>query len=80
MTFRTAVVRTWSCCGGSDPLKTALHGVSTLAEMPSNDREVGMVVETTTEPRTPPSRWAVKGAAQMASALQEAQGEAGKGL
>jgi hypothetical protein len=78
--FRAAVVQTWSYCGGSDPVKTSLRGVSTRAEMRTNDCEVGTAVETTTGLKTPPLRWVVMAAAaQMASALlPEAQAEAEK--
>jgi hypothetical protein len=83
--FWAAAARTWSYCGGSDPVKTFLRGAagaSTRAEMPTNlnDLEVGTGVETTTGLKTPPLRWAVMAPAQMASGLlPEAQAEAEKG-
>jgi len=73
-----AVVRTWSCCGGLDPVKTFLLGASTRAEMPTNDCEVGTVVETTMGLKIPPLRWVVMAPAQMASAvLPEAEAQKG---
>ena len=57
--FGPAVVRTWSYCGGSYPVKNFLRGVSTRADMPTNDREVETVVETTTGLKTPRLHWAV---------------------
>ena len=78
--FEAAVVRTWSYCGGSYPVKTFLRGVSTHAEMQTKDREVGPVAETTTGLKTPRLRWAVMVLAQMASALlPKAKAETEKG-
>jgi hypothetical protein len=75
-----SVGRTWSYCGGSDPVETFPRSASTRAEMPTNDREVGTAIETTTELKTP-LRWAVMALAQIASALlPEAQAETEKGV
>ena len=74
------VVRTWSYCGGPDPVKTFLRGASTRAEMPTNDCEVGTVVETTMGLKIPPLRWVVMAPAQISSALlPDAQAEVEKG-
>jgi hypothetical protein len=63
-----------------DPVKTFLRGALTRAEMPTNDREVEKLVETTTGLKIPPLRRVVMAPAQMASALlPEAQAEAEKG-
>ena len=75
----TAVVRTWSYCGGSDLVKTFLRGASTRAEIPTNDREVGTVVETTTGSKTHPLRWVVMAPVRMTSALSPEGAEAQKG-
>jgi hypothetical protein len=55
--FVADVVRTWSYCGGVDPVKTFRSAASTGAEMPTNDSEVGTVTGTTTGRKIPPLRW-----------------------
>jgi len=77
--FGAAVVRTWSYCGY--PVKIFLRGAPTRAEVPTNDCEVGTVVETTMGLKIPPLRWVVMAPAQMALALlPPAEAEVQKGL
>ena len=77
--FGADVVRTWSYCGGLFPVKAFRRGASTHAGLPTNDSDVGTVVETTTGLKTP-SRWVVMTRVQMALApFPGGQAEAQKG-
>ena len=71
--FEAAVVRTWSYCGGLDPVMTSRPGASTRALMLMKDYEVETVVVMTTVLRTLPLRSVVMAPARVASALPEAQ-------